>query len=63
MMDANSKISIGDAYRAMFTFIDTYWQRGGQSDDQIANLLSAMQFGEEITPTKTIDPSYFFFCL
>jgi hypothetical protein len=30
------------AYRAMFRFLDNYWERGNRNDEQIAILLSSM---------------------
>lgn len=55
-MDENAMITVGDAYRAMFEFIEAYWRRGLESDDQIASMLGSMQFGSA-GPTQTIDPA------
>ncbi|MDG2004581.1 MAG: hypothetical protein P8J20_14765 [Novosphingobium sp.] len=56
-MDEGSQITLGDAYRAMFQFLEEYWRRGLKTDDQIASLLGSMQYGEELGPTKTMDPA------
>jgi len=56
-MDEKSTISIGEAYKAMFEFVDAYWRRGGQTDDQIASMLGSMQYGDKNGPSRTIDPS------
>jgi hypothetical protein len=56
-MDENTTITVGDAYRAMFKFLDAYWERGLRSDDEIANLLSSMEYGDELGPTQTMDPA------
>ena len=55
-MDESKMVTVGDAYRAMFEFIDAYWRRGLEADDQIASMLSSMQFGNA-GPTDTIDPA------
>jgi hypothetical protein len=55
-MDESTMITVGDAYRAMFEFVDAYWHRGSESDDQIASMLSSMQFGT-VGPTETADPA------
>ncbi|MBI2262341.1 MAG: hypothetical protein HYU62_11855 [Caulobacterales bacterium] len=36
------KLSIREAYDCMFHFLNSYWERGGKSDDQIAILLGGM---------------------
>ena len=41
------------AYQAMFAFIKAYWERGGRTNDQVAELLSWMQ-GES---GQTADPA------
>ena len=56
-MDENDLITVGDAYRAMFEFLDAYWKRGGKSEDQIACLLGSVQYGDQLGPTKTADPA------
>jgi len=56
-MDENSQITLSHAYRAMCSFVDAYWRRGGQADDQIASMIGDMQFGESFGPTKTADPA------
>lgn len=30
------------AYRAMFRFLENYWERGGRTDEDIAGLLGSM---------------------
>lgn len=56
-MGEDDLITVGDAYRAMFEFLDAYWQRGGRADEQIAIMLSAVQYGDELGPTKSADPA------
>ncbi len=58
-MEENSTISVGDAYRAMFEFLDAYWKRGSRAglDDPIGCLLSDIQYGDKLGPTKTADPA------
>ena len=36
------ELSIREAYECMFHFLDSYWERGGKLDDQIAILLGGM---------------------
>jgi hypothetical protein len=55
-VDENTMVTVGDAYRAMFEFVDAYWRRGLETDDQIASMLGSMQFGNA-GPVKTIDPA------
>lgn len=55
-MDESTTVTVGDAYRAMFEFIDAYWRRGLESDDQIASMLGSMQFASA-SPVNTIDPA------
>ena len=57
MSEESDQISPTDGYRAMFEFLENYWKVGGSTEDQIANLLSSMQFSEALGPTKTMDPA------
>ena len=57
-MNSNQLITLADAYRAMFEYLDAYWREGDRKEDQIANLLSSMQYSDELGPTKPIVPSY-----
>ena len=57
MPDASDTLSVADAYLAMFAFLDQYWREGSQKEEQIAVLLSSMQFSDKLGPTKTIDPA------
>lgn len=41
------------AFAAMRIFLETYWERGGRSDTQIADLLSSIQGA----PGATADPA------
>ena len=43
-MEPQATISVGDGYRAMFSFIEAFWERGGKRGDELANLLSSMNF-------------------
>ena len=36
------ELSIREAYECMQHFLESYWERGGRSDDQIAILLGGM---------------------
>lgn len=45
-------LTADQAYRAMFAFVEAYWERGGRTDDQVAELLSGMQGGDG----QTADP-------
>ena len=56
-MSENDLITVGDAYRAMYEFLDAYWKRGGEADEQIAIMLSSVQYGDEFGPTKSADPA------
>lgn len=57
-MSASEKtITIETAYRAMFEFIEAYWRTGLCREDQISDMLSAMQFGEKLGPSETADPA------
>lgn len=57
-MNENSTISVSDAYRAMYAFLNAYWHRGNRAseDDPIGSLLGDIQFGKD-GPTKTADPA------
>ena len=56
-MEEHTTFTLGEGYRAMFKFIDAYWERRGRVDDQVAVMLGSMQFGEELGPTKPLDPA------
>ena len=58
-MEESSQITLGDAYRAMCQFLEAYWRRGNraETDDPIAVLLSDIQFGATVGPTKPADPA------
>jgi hypothetical protein len=52
------ELSIREAYECMFHFLDSYWERGGKSDDQIAILLGGMALlseGVSADPAMTSD--------
>lgn len=44
------------AYKAMFRFLDNYWERGNRNDDQIAVLLGSMSL-ETLGGGKPADPA------
>ncbi|HEY0599310.1 hypothetical protein [Brevundimonas sp.] len=48
------ELSIREAYQCMFRFLDSYWERGGKSDDQIAMLLGGMALSSD---GITMDPA------
>ena len=52
------ELSIREAYECMVHFLDSYWERGGKSDDQIAILLGGMALladGVSADPAMTSD--------
>lgn len=48
------ELSIREAYECMFRFLDSYWERGGKADDQIAILLGGMALSSDGIP---MDPA------
>jgi hypothetical protein len=46
-------ITTEQAFVAMQNFLETYWERGGRSEPEIAALLSSIQGG----PGATADPA------
>jgi hypothetical protein len=44
------------AYKAMFRFLENYYERGGRNDDEIAVLLSSMSM-EIFQDGETADPA------
>ena len=44
------------AYKAMFRFLDNYWERGNRNDDQIAVLLGSMSL-ETFSGGTPADPA------
>ena len=56
-MDQNTEITVAEAYVAMRTFVESFWERGGSAhDSDLSDLLSFGQYGEA-GPTKTADPA------
>ena len=54
-MDATETITVADGYRAMFAFLEAYWERGGRIDESIAVLLGSMNFSETAGPEFPLD--------
>ena len=50
-------ISVTQGYRAMFKFLEAYWERGGRTDDGIASLLGSMNFSEGESTVRPLDPA------
>ena len=44
-----------DAYRAMHSFLEAYWERGDKTDDGLASLLSSTAL--DVLETGTADPA------
>lgn len=49
-------ITIDDAFEAVRVFIESYWERGGNSSDDIAILLGSLNRNREIDVTP-LDPA------
>lgn len=48
------ELSIREAYECLLHFLDSYWERGGKADDQIASLLGGMALSSDGVP---MDPA------
>jgi hypothetical protein len=58
---ANDRLSIRDAYLAMFYFVDAYWQRGGRGDGSVTLLchdLGPMADPDNESALITTDPAF-----
>lgn len=42
------------AYKAMVEFLEAYWERGGRTSDDLADMLSVMQLFDD---GRTYDPA------
>lgn len=44
-MDSDDeRLTIAEAYRAMFLFLEAYWRSGGKRSDEIGGMLGSMAF-------------------
>lgn len=50
MSDKHRKISTLDAYKAMFKFLEAYYERGQRRSDDIGALLGSMQLDSDQKP-------------
>jgi hypothetical protein len=54
-------LGLGEAYLAMYHFVDAYWERGGRRDGSITLLRHAMGpsgMASEDGPVDTADPAF-----
>jgi hypothetical protein len=57
------EITVLDAFKAMRTFLERFWERGHRQDDTLANLLSWTAMDPRTTPTGkvgTADPAQWY---
>jgi hypothetical protein len=62
--DSNSEedcLTVGEAYLAMFYFVDSYWKRGGRSDGSVTllrNDLGPLPSSDTKAEVETTDPAF-----
>ena len=49
-MGPSDSITVAHGYRAMFHFLESYWEARGKSDEDIAILLGSMNYGDKDVP-------------
>jgi hypothetical protein len=54
-MDAETTITAAEGYRAMFAFLEAYWERGLKSSDDIAVMLGSMNYADENGTPRPLD--------
>ena len=57
----NETLGIGEAYLAMYHFVDAYWERGGRHDGSLTLLRHAIgpsAMASKDGPVETADPAF-----
>lgn len=57
-IQADTMISVRDAYLALYYFVDAYWERGGRLGDELAMLRADIGPRERAGQIETNDPAF-----